>query len=94
MITAEIRRIVEQQMKLDDETSAYQLHVSRGHSLSIQTILRCCAAFGWTFRGSAYCQIIREENKQKRLDFVQQYKDDPFDDVICTDKCTVQLETR
>ena len=95
-ITAEIRRIVEQQMRLDDETSAYQLHgllVSRGYSLSIQTILRCRAALGWTFRGSAYCQLIGEENKQKRLDFVHQYKDDPFDNVIYTDECTVQLET-
>ena len=80
-------------MRLDDETSAYQLHgllVSRGCSLSIQTSR---AALGWTFCGSAYCQLIQEENKQKRLDFVQQYKDDPFDNVFYVDKCTVQLET-
>ena len=27
------------------------------------------------FRGSAYCQLIREENKQKCLAFVEEYKE-------------------
>ena len=43
-ITEEIKQIVEEQMRKDDETSAFQLHallLSRGHYLSIRTILRC-----------------------------------------------------
>ena len=46
-ITIEVKRIVETQMKLDDETTAQQLHALLTSSL------------GWTFRGSAYYQLIR-----------------------------------
>lgn len=60
--------------------------------IALSTILRCCTALGWIFRGSAYCQLIRDANKTKRLAFAQTYKDDEFNDVIWTDECTVQLE--
>ena len=43
-ITDEVKRIVEEQMRLDDETTATQLHillVRLGYSLSLCTILRC-----------------------------------------------------
>ena len=61
-ITIEVKRIVEAQMKLDDETTAQQLHAlltSKGYALSLNTILRCRSSLGWTFRGSAYYQLIR-----------------------------------
>ena len=45
---------------------------------------------GWTFRGSAYCQLIRDVNKEKRLEWALQYKNDK---VIYTDECTVQMES-
>ena len=65
-ITADVLRIVETQMKLDDETTAVQLQeilLDNGHPLSLQTILTSREKLGWTYRGSAYCQIIREVNK-------------------------------
>lgn len=68
-VTMEIKVIVEDQMKRDDETTAHQIHrllLSRGYKLSLSTILRCRSSLGWTFRGSAYCQLIRDVNKQKR----------------------------
>ena len=43
-VTAEVKKIVEEQMRLDNETTAVQLHVllnSRGYQLSLRTILRC-----------------------------------------------------
>ena len=43
-VTAEIKQIVEEQMRLDDETTAYQLHhllTQKGYSISLCTILRC-----------------------------------------------------
>ena len=98
-ITEEIKQIVEEQMKKDDETSAFQLHallLSRGHYLSIRTILRCRTTLGWTFRGTAYCQLIREPNKLKRLEWAQKYLNEAehgFMDVVWSDECTVQLET-
>ena len=63
-ITAAVKYLVEQQMQVDGETTATQLHQflnSKGIDLSLATILRCRTALGWTFRGSAYCQLIRKE---------------------------------
>ena len=100
-ITSEIKDIVEAQMRLDDETTAIQLHqllISRGYNISKRTVLRCRTSLGWTFRGSAYCQLIREANKVKRLNFAQKYIEEAtsatgFEDVVWTDECSVQLET-
>ncbi len=66
LVTAEVKNIVEAQMQKDDETTAYQLHSllnSLGYPLSLRTILQCRTALGWTFRGSSYCQLIRDVNK-------------------------------
>ena len=43
-ITAKIKKLVEDQMKIDDETTAYQLHEilkEKGYTISLLTILRC-----------------------------------------------------
>jgi hypothetical protein len=52
---------------------------------------------GWTFRGNAYWQLIRESNKEKRLVWVQENLaaalTDSFTDVIWTDETSVQLES-
>ena len=37
------------------------------------------------FRGSAYCQLIRDVNNEKRLTWAQENKDDNFDNAIFTD---------
>ena len=69
-ISAEIKEIVEEQMRADDKTTATQLHrllKQHGYNLSLRTVLRCPSVLGWTFRGSAYCQLVRGVNKQKRL---------------------------
>jgi len=95
-ITEEMRAIVEELMREDDKTTAIQLHAllnSKGYQISTKTILHCRTELGWTFCGSAYCQLIREPNKAKRLDWAQQYINDNFDNVIWSDECSVQLET-
>lgn len=87
-------------MRRDDETTAIQLQkllVDKGHPLSLKTILASREMLGWTFRGSAYCQVIREANKQKRLDWALQYSqeaatDNGFEDVLWTDESSIQLE--
>ena len=96
VITPEIKTIVEEKMRSDDETTAEQLHVlltSHGFRISRKTILRCRADLGWTFRGSAYCQLIRESNRAKRLQWARDHTRDAFENVIWTDECSVQLET-
>ena len=86
-------------MEEDDETTAYQLHKmlqEKGFNISLRTVLRCRTALGWTFRGSANCQLIRQVNKKKRLEWARKYLckcKDGFDDVIWTDETTVQLES-
>ena len=70
-ITPEMKAIVEAKMREDDEATAYQLHsllVLNQFQISIRTVLRCRTALGWTFRGSAYCQLIQEGNKLKQLE--------------------------
>ena len=60
-ITTQVKRLVDQQLEKDDETTAYQLH----HMLienGIQISLRCRSSLGCTFQGSAYCQLIHEQN--------------------------------
>ena len=83
-------------MREDDETTAYQLHsllVTQGITISRRTVIRCRESLGWTFHGSAYCQLIRHCNKQKRLDWACEHLQDNFDDIVWTDECSVQLET-
>ena len=97
-LTGQTKEEVERIMQEDDETTATQLHqmlIQRGYNVSIRTVLRCRTALGWTFRGSAYCQIICEVNKTKCLDWARQHlheREDGFQDVIWMDECTVQLE--
>ena len=71
-IMAEIKRIVDLQMEANDETTAVQMHahlVKTGHNLSLA---RCRSSLGWTFRGSTYCQLIRDVNKTKRLEWAKE----------------------
>ena len=96
VITPEIKTIVEEKMQSDDETTAERLHVllvSHGFRISRKTILRCHTDLGWTFRGSAYCQLIRESNKARWLQWARDHTRDTFENVIWTDDSSVQLET-
>lgn len=89
VITPEVEAIVDQQMTVDDETIAIQLHrilVAKGHTISLRTILRSRAKLGWTFRGSAYCQLIWEVNKTKHLQWARDSQtaalNDDFKDMV------------
>ena len=56
-------------MQEDDETSATQLLAklaSLGVYVSLTTIVRSRVQLGWTYHGSAYCQLIRHQNKEKQ----------------------------
>ena len=77
-------------------TKFQKLLVDKEHPLSLQTILRSRSKLGWTFRGSVYCQLIREANMVKRLEWAQKHLQtalqNEFTDVVWTDECTVMLE--
>ena len=75
-MTAAVKALVERQMRDDDEMIVVQLHalhLRHGHATTLNTVLRCRTALGWTFRGSAYCQLIRQQNKVKRLQWAQEH---------------------
>ena len=100
-ITPQVLTIVERQMQLDDETTAVQLQLQKlladsGHPLSLKIILTSRRKLGWMFRGSAYCQLIQEANKIKRLEWakanVSAALSNGFKDVLYTDESSIQLE--
>ena len=83
-------------MQRDDETTgkelAYALNQS-GVSISTVTALKARRLLGWTRRGTAYCQLIRAPNRVKRLKWARNNVRKQFEDVICTDETSVQMET-
>ena len=95
-LTSAVQQMIEDAMKVDDETTATQLQAmlaSRMIYVSLATIVRNTLELGWTYCGSAYCQLIRHANKQKRLDWAKIYLHDDFDNVIWSDETTVQLDS-
>ena len=93
--TQQVKEIIEEQMQKDDETTASELQQIlqvNGIHLSHSTIVRCRRKLGWTYRGAAYCQLIREPNKLKRLSWCLENSTNNFHNVIWTDETTVQLE--
>ena len=64
-----IQQIIESAMQEDDETTATQLQARLAtHRIyvSLATIRRSRHQFGWVYRGSAYCQLIRTVDKQNK----------------------------
>jgi hypothetical protein len=57
-------------MQENDQSTATQLHqmlLEQDIVISLRTVLKCRTSLGWTFRGSAYCQLIQDANKVKQL---------------------------
>ena len=80
----------------EDETTGKELVTSlqgAGVSMSLSTALKGRRLLGWTCRGTAYCQLVRVENRVKRLRWAQEQLGADFDDVIWTDETSVQMET-
>ena len=94
-----VRETIEGTMRADDETIVQELHkklTSQGNSLSKSTVLRCRKSLGWTVRGSAYCQMIREPNKVKRLQWATTYLPEAetgFLNVIFSNETSIQMES-
>ena len=91
-LSPSLLQLVEDTTRDDDETTATQLQVifaARNVYVSLATIVRNREQLGWTYRGSVYCQLIRQVNK----DWARAHIHDTFDNVIWTDETTVQIET-
>ena len=90
-----ILELIERCMQEGDETTATLLQTRlAAHNIhvSLSTILRNRRQLGWIYRGSAYCQLMRNENKQKRIEWAYRNLSDTFEDVIWTDEASIQLD--
>ena len=83
----------------NDELTARQLRdrlLEQWPSLkvSLTTIKRARKEKGWVCTRPHYCQLLREVNKVKRVEWCKQQikNNEQFKNVIFTDECSVQLE--
>lgn len=83
-------------MQDDDKTSLEELKVilqASGTTVSVSTLQRWREELGWSSKGTKYCQLIREANVGKRLQWAQENVDDlVLDNLVFTDETTVQIE--
>ena len=85
-------------MRQNDESTSLQLKAKLEDDiavfLSTSTIRKARIKQGWTLQGTAYCQLVRDANKVKRLEFAEQVlaTGDTLDNVIFTDECSVSAE--
>ena len=94
---AEARAFREDQMWKDNETTSRTIQkklARRGVMVHPPTVRRSRKQQGWTLQRTRYCQLIRDANKVKRLEFAQKVlgTGDTFDNVIFTDECSVSLK--
>lgn len=96
-LNAEARAFIEDQMRKDDEMTSCAIQkklARRGIVIHPSTVRRSRKRQGWTLQRTRYCQLIRDANKVKHLEFAQKVLEtrDTFDNVIFTDECSVSLE--
>ena len=97
-VTLEMMNFLDTEMERNDEVTAPEL--TGGINNRFETrfsqpkIKRLRQKLGWVGTKTKYCQLIRESNCIKRLQFSQKYwqDDEQFEDVIFTDECSVMLE--
>ena len=72
--TETVLQLIDAVMMVNDETTAKELKIllqQHGIVVLVRTILRGRRSLGWSFRGSAYYQLIRDVNKVNRLEWVE-----------------------
>ena len=97
-LSVEARAFIDQQMRKDDEMTSTTIQkklAKRGISMSSSMVQRSRKQQGWTLQRTAYCQLIRDANKVKQLEFVQRVLEsgDTFHNVIFSDECSISLQS-
>ena len=92
-------KYIDDVMADNDELTARQLrHMLTSQwpelSVSVRTVRRARWKLGWVATRPKYCQLVRELNQVKRLEWCQKQlaENEVFDNVIFTDECSVQLD--
>ena len=97
-LSVEARAFIDQQMCKDDEMTSAKIQkklAKHGISVSSSTVRRSRKQQGWTLQRTAYCQLIRDANKVKQLEFAQRVLEsgDTFQNVIFSDECSISLQS-
>ena len=84
-------------MRRDDKTTSNKIKKKlerHGICVSTSTVRRARKQQGWTLQWTAYCQLICDANKVKRLEFAHRVleSDDTFNNVIFSDECSISLQ--
>jgi len=76
-VNLEAKAFIKEQMRRNDETTSREIQKLTKHGLIIHvsTVRRSSKEQGWTLQQARYCQLIRETNKVKRLEFVHRVLD-------------------
>ena len=95
-LSVEANAFIDQQMRSNDEMTSAQIQkklAKRGVAVSSSTVRRSRKQQGWTLQRTAYCQLIRDANKVKRLEYAQRIMEsgDTFHNVIFSDECSISL---
>lgn len=96
-LSVEAKSFIEDQMRKNDEATSRQIQkklAKRGIMVHPSTVRRSRNKQGWTLQRTAYCQLIRDANKAKRLEYALQVMEsgDTLHNVIFSDECSVSLE--
>ena len=96
-LSEEARGFIDDQMRKDDEMTSGRIKKKLercGVTVSSSTVRRACKQLGWTLQRTAYCQLIRNVNKEKRLAFAQSVIEngDTFENVIFSDESSISLQ--
>ena len=73
-LSVEARAFIDQQMCKNDKMTSAKIQkklAKRGISVSLSTVRRSRKQQGRTLQQTAYCQLIRDKNKVKRLELAQ-----------------------
>lgn len=91
-------KLIDQCMNENPERSSTDLHQTlidrTGTCLSSSYIRKLRSSLGWTYKKTSYCQLVRDANKPKRLEWAQQQiaRNETFDDVIFTDESSFEAQ--
>ena len=97
-ITLEILDFIDDSLELNDELTAKKLQEAIATKFavlfSVLKVKRLRRCLGWLASGTKYCQLVKEVNRIKCLQFSQRCLEleDNFDDVLWSDEYCVQLD--
>ena len=97
-VTCEVLNFVDAEMEKNDELTAPHLRKKISEKFncdfSESKVKRIRKKLGWVQTGTKYCQLIREPNRVKRLEFAIKCIEEreSFDNVIFSDECSAHME--